>query len=57
MRSDNLMADALASLASVWDESEIRIRPLIMVKSKQPSTVSCVVVDQVNDGKPWFHDI
>ena len=52
------MADALASLASVCEgPSKMPIKPLILLKSNQPSH-KCLRIAKIKaDNKPWFYDI
>ena len=52
------MEDALASLASVWEgPTKIPMKPLILLKSKQPSNKFLRIVEIKVDNKPWFYDI
>ena len=58
-RGKNQMADALATLASVWEEpNKIQGKPLVMTKANRPcfqrEEVVCFIGPQE---KPWFHDV
>ena len=59
-RSQNQFADALAILASlVQIPVNTFVRP-IEIKSREVPTHErevCVLDDEINDGKPWYHDI
>ena len=47
------MADALASLASVWEEpAKMPMKPLILLKSEQSSHKCLRVADMKADNKP-----
>ena len=52
------MADALASLASIWEgPSKMPMKPLILLKSNLPS-YKCLSITEIKaDNKPWFFDI
>ena len=52
------MADALASLASVWEGlAKMPMKPLILQISEQP-TQKCLIIIEIKAGnKPWFYDI
>ena len=52
------MANALASLASVWEgPSKMPIKPLVLLKSNLPSHKCLSVAEIKADNKPWFFDI
>ena len=58
-RDDNQMADALATLASMWSNPEgVTMKPLLMARSKRPcyeaEPVMCLYGPRE---KPWFYDI
>ena len=57
-REENQIADALATLASMW-KSAIRsdVKPLILARSRSPyyEEVRVMLVQTVE--KPWFHDL
>ncbi|XP_050222409.1 uncharacterized protein LOC126672502 [Mercurialis annua] len=55
---ENQIADALAGLASVWDDpGRLFVKPLVMVRSKVPCFQAARILDITQDEKPWFHDI
>lgn len=54
-RSENTWADALASLASCANMS--LETPVIVCTRTTPSYQIHMVAEDVEDGKPWFHDI
>ena len=58
-REDNQMADALATLASAWeDQGRLSMRPLILTTaSKLSHDAEKVMNDEIKDGKPWYYDI
>ncbi|XP_050222430.1 uncharacterized protein LOC126672520 [Mercurialis annua] len=57
-REENQIADALAGLASVWDDlGRLFVKPLVMVRSKVPCFQGARILDITQDEKPWFHDI
>ena len=57
-RNHNQMADALASLASVWKgPTKMPMKPLILLQSEQPSYKYLIMVEVKADNKPWFYDI
>ena len=57
-RNHNQMADALASLASVWEgPSKMPMKPLILLKSNLPSHKCLSITEIKTDNKPWFFDI
>ena len=57
-RNHNQMADALASLASVWEgPSKMPIKLLILLKSNQPSYKCLRIAEIKAENKPWFFDI
>ena len=52
------MADALASLASVWyGSTAMPMKPLVLLKSSKPCYESVRVMEARVDQKPWFYDI
>ena len=52
------MADVLVFLASVWEgPTKIPMKPLILLKSKQPSHKCLKIAEIKADNKPWFYDI
>ena len=52
------MADALASLASVWEGlTKMPMKPLILLQSEQPSYKYLRMIEVKADSKPWFYDI
>ena len=54
----NQMADTLTSLASVWEgPTKMPMKPLILLKSKQPSHKCLIIVEMKADNKLWFYDI
>ncbi|XP_012461287.1 uncharacterized protein LOC105781298 [Gossypium raimondii] len=55
-REENQLADALATLASMFKENrETEIMPLQMSIYEAP--VHCFSIEKESDGRPWFHDI
>ena len=55
---ENQMADALATLASVWESGElIMIKPLILVRSQTLCYEEVRVMSVQVDEKPWFYDL
>ena len=57
-REENQMADALATLASVWECKEsTMVKPLILVKSRTPCYEEVRVMSVQAVEKPWFHDL
>ena len=57
-RSHNQMADALASLASVWEgPANMPMKPLILLKSEQPCHKCLKIAEVKVNEKPWFYDI
>ena len=52
------MADALTSLASVWEgPSKMPMKPLILLKSNQPSHKCLKIAEIKANNKLWFYDI
>ena len=57
-RNHNKMADALASLASVWEgPTKMHMKPLILLKSEQPNHKYLRIAKIKVGNKPWFYDI
>ena len=58
-REDNKMDDALATLASAWeDQGRLSMRPLILTTASKPCHDAREVMDtEIDDGKPWYYDI
>ena len=54
------MADALATLSSMWDKpTRIAIKPLVIMKTRAPCySRESVMSTQIGlEEKPWFYDI
>ena len=53
------MADALATLASIWDNPrDVAMKPLVMCRAKVPCYQGeCVMMVYGPKEKPWFYDI
>ena len=58
-REDNQMGNALATLASTWeDQGRLSMRPLILTTASKPCHDAREVMDtEIDDGKPWYYDI
>ena len=59
-RDENQMADALATLSSMWDKpTGTIIKPLVIMKTKAPCYGGeSVMSTQIGlEEKPWFYDI
>ncbi|XP_016691034.1 uncharacterized protein [Gossypium hirsutum] len=55
-REENQLADALATLASMFKENrETEIMPIQMSIYETPA--HCFSIEEESDGRPWFHDI
>ena len=58
LQEENQMADALATLASVWESGEpVMVKPLILVKSRTPCYEKVKVMPVQAIEKPWFHNL
>jgi len=55
-RDDNQLADALATLSSMFEVSQEEDLPLIKMQSYE-SPVYCNFIEEEVDGKPWYFDI
>ena len=58
-REENQMADALATLAATWENPEkLVMRPLVLTTANKPIyEIEKVLEVEIDDGKPWYHDI
>ena len=57
-REENQVADALATLASMWESSmQSKINPLILARSRSPCYEEIRVMPVQTAEKPWFHDL
>ena len=57
-REDNQVADALATLASMWESgAKAPAQPLILVKSRSPCHEEIRVMPMGPVEKPWFYDL
>ena len=58
-RENNQMADALATLASGWeDQGRLSMRPLIVTTANKPCHEAWELMNtELDDGKPWYYDI
>nr|KYP34453.1 hypothetical protein KK1_044583 [Cajanus cajan] len=55
-REENQLADALATLSSMFKISQGKDVPLIRIQNRgQPAY--CKAIEEEPDGKPWFYDI
>jgi len=55
-RDDNQLANALATLSSMFEVSQEEDLPLIKMPSYE-SSVYCNFIEEEVDGKPWYFDI
>ncbi|XP_050909855.1 uncharacterized protein LOC127123695 [Lathyrus oleraceus] len=55
-RVENQVADALATLASMYQVRFHNEAPLIRIEQRYESAY-CQLIGEETDGKPWFHDI
>jgi len=55
-REDNQLADALATLSSMFMLSQNEDMPLIKVQCHDHPAY-CQSIEEEPDGKPWYHDI
>ena len=55
-REENHVADALATLSSMYKVNFRNEVPLIRMEHRDEPTF-CLSIDEVSDGKPWYHDI
>jgi len=55
-REDNQLADALATLSSMFALSQTEDMPLIKVQCRDHPAY-CQSIKEESDGKPWYHDI
>ena len=53
------MANALATLAATWENLEkLVMRPLVLTTASKPIyEIERIFEVEVDDGKPWYHDI
>jgi len=56
LREDNQLADALATLSSMFEISQDEDMPMIKMRSYEQPTY-CYLVEEESDGKPWYFDI
>ena len=57
-REENQIADALATLASMWgSNARAEIKPLILARSRGPCYEEIRVMPMQTAEKPWFHDL
>jgi len=56
LREDNQLADALATLSSMFEINQDGVLPMIQMKSHEESTY-CHFIEEELDGKPWYFDI
>ena len=57
-REENQVADALATLASLWESSaQSEVKPLILARSRSPCYEEIRVMPVQTAEKPWFHDL
>ena len=58
-RENNQMADALATLASGWeDQGRLSMQPLIVATANKPCHEAWELMNtELDDGKPWYYDI
>jgi len=56
LRDDNQLADALATLSSMFEVSQEEDLPLIKMQSYE-NPVYCNFIEEEADGKPWYFDI
>ena len=59
LAEENQMADALATLAATWENPEkLVMRPFVLTTTSKPVYETERILDvEVDDGKPWYHDI
>ena len=55
-REDNQMADALATLSSMFKVNDYDQTYVIKIENRD-SQAYCLNVEEEHDGKPWYHDI
>jgi len=55
-REDNQLADALATLSSMFELNQEGELPTIKMKSHE-HPVYCIFIEEELDGKPWYFDI
>jgi len=55
-REDNQLADALATLSSMFELNQEGELPMIKMKSHGHSTY-CHFIEEESDDKPWYFDI
>nr|KYP36695.1 hypothetical protein KK1_042160 [Cajanus cajan] len=55
-REENQLADALATLSSMFKISQGKEVPLIRIQN-QGQPAYCQAIEEEPDGKPWFYDI
>ena len=55
-REENQLADALATLSSMFKISNRENVPLIRVQSRD-HPAHCLAIEEESDGKPWYYDI
>ena len=57
-REENQIADALATLASMWESNtRSEVKPLILAKSRNPCYDEVRVMPVQTTEKPWFYDL
>ena len=58
-REENQMADALTTLAATWENPEkLVMRPIVLTTASKPVyEIGRILEVEVDDGKPWYHDI
>ena len=58
IRKNNQVADALATLASVWDNPKsLLVRPVILMKARVPCFESTHALAMEEEKKLWYSDI
>ena len=55
-REENQVADALATLSSMYKVKFHNEAPLIKVE-RRDEPAFCLSIEEASDGKPWYHDI
>jgi len=55
-REDNQLADALATLSSMFEVNQDRVLPMIQMKSHEEPAY-CHFIEEESDGRPWYFDI
>jgi len=56
LREDNQLADALATLSSMFKINQDGVLPMIQMKSHEESAY-CHLIEEELDGKSWYFDI